>query len=252
VAEVTKSGTLVRRWGSAGQGDGQFRFDIGSIAVGRDGRVYVSDSGNARIQVFSPRGRFLESVGSFGQAEGQFLWPFDVAVDKRGDIYVSDDRAETLTKLAANGAPLWRVGGLHEKNHELQGHEHVQGFDVEGRLVSTNDDQGLVLYLRPNGTVAGGFGSPSSGGRDFLNMTGKGVFPDGACDATVDPQGYIYVTSCQDRTQPGHTTQVFDPSGHLTGVWGKNVLARSPVFINQSTAYGVTYDGNLVELHVDH
>jgi hypothetical protein len=202
--------------------------------------------------VFSPSGRYLESMGSFGHAQGQFLWPFDVAVDRRGNVYVSDDRAQTLTKLTPDGAPLWRVGGGDETTPEFRGHWHFQGFDVQGRLVTTNDDRGLVLYLRPNGTIAGGFGTTSSGGHEFLNITGKGVFPDGACDATVDPQRHIYVTSCQDRTQPHHTTRVFDRSGHLTGLWSKNVLARSPVFTSDSTAYAVTYDGDLVELHVDH
>jgi sugar lactone lactonase YvrE len=250
VAEVSRRGRLVHRWGSVGQGAGQFRFDIGSIAVDPSGRVYVSDSGNSRIQVFSPSGRYLRSVGGFGRATGKFLWPFDVAVDAHGDIYVSDDRAATLTKLAPDGAPLWRVGGLHEKSTDLKGHQHFQGFDARGRLVTTNDDEGLVLYLRANGTVAGGFGSPSSGGHEFLAITGKGVFPDGACDATVDPGGSIYVTSCQDRTEPHHTTRVFDKTGRLTGLWRKDELARSPVFVDNDTAFGVTYDGSLVELSV--
>jgi sugar lactone lactonase YvrE len=252
VAEVTPRGTVVRRWGSEGQRPGQFRFDIGSIAVDRRGRVYVSDTGNARIQVFSPRGRYLESLGSFGHAEGQFLWPFDVAVDQHGDVYVSDDRAQTVTKLAPDGAPLWRVGGGDQAPRAFVGHFHFQDFDAHGRLVTTNDDQGLVRYLRPDGTIDGGFGTPSSGGEEFLNITGKGEFPDGACDATVDPQGLIYVTSCQDRTWPRHSTRVFDTSGRLTGLWSRDPLARSPVFTGESTAYAVTYDGNLVELHVDH
>jgi hypothetical protein len=250
VAEVTRQGTLVHRWGTTGQGPGQFRFDIGSLTVGSDGRVYVSDSGNSRIQVFSPDGRYLRSLGGFGRAAGKFLWPFDVAVDTHGDVYVSDDRAETLTKLAPNGAPLWRMGGLREQATDLQGHEHFQGFDARGRLVTTNDDQGLVLYLRPDGTIAGGFGSPSSGGHEFLAITGKGVFSDGACDATVDQRGHIYVTSCQDRTEPDHTTRVFDETGNLIGLWQKNALARSPVFIDNNTAFGVTYNGSLVKLSV--
>jgi hypothetical protein len=43
---------------------------------------------------------------------------------------------------------------------------------------------------------------------------------------------------------------VLDDSGHVTGVWRRNVLARSPVFVDRHTAFGVTYDGSLVRLAV--
>ena len=45
---------LVRQWGTVGTGDGEFRFPRG-IAVASDGRVYVVDLYNDRIQKFAPR-----------------------------------------------------------------------------------------------------------------------------------------------------------------------------------------------------
>jgi DNA-binding beta-propeller fold protein YncE len=250
VAEVTPDGQVLRRWGAPGSTAGHFRLDVGSVAVDRRGRVYVSDTGNFRVQVFTGTGRFLRSIGRFGHAEGEFLWPFDIAVDDRGAVYVADDRAETLTKLSSVGRPLWRVGGPHERVPLLVGHEHFQGFDAGGRLVTTNDDRGRVLFIAPDGTVDAKYGTFSSGEHESERLSGRGVFPDGACDASVDPQGRVYVTSCQDRTQPGHTTTVLDDSGHVTGVWRRNVLARSPVFVDRHTAFGVTYDGSLVRLAV--
>lgn len=45
--------TFLRKWGSRGTGDGQFRVPHG-VAVDAAGNVYVVDGDNDRIQVFSP------------------------------------------------------------------------------------------------------------------------------------------------------------------------------------------------------
>jgi hypothetical protein len=46
------SGVELRRWGTAGTGDGQFNIPTG-IAITDDGKVVVADSRNSRIQVFN-------------------------------------------------------------------------------------------------------------------------------------------------------------------------------------------------------
>src|SRR5262249_13992587 len=56
VVACTPEGKLLRQWGKAGQGDGEFRFPTG-VAVGPDGSVYLADNGNRRIQKFSPQGK---------------------------------------------------------------------------------------------------------------------------------------------------------------------------------------------------
>ena len=53
----TGDGTFLRKWGSQGTGDGQFRDPIG-IAVDGSGRVYIADRTNHRVQVFSSDGTF--------------------------------------------------------------------------------------------------------------------------------------------------------------------------------------------------
>ena len=46
-----------RAWGRRGTGPGQFRL-VHSVAVDRQGRVYVVDRANQRIQVFTGEGNF--------------------------------------------------------------------------------------------------------------------------------------------------------------------------------------------------
>ena len=54
------------------------------------GRVVVADTFNDRVQVFSPKGELLCILGSRGVKDGEFRYPFGVAVDKDGNIYVAD------------------------------------------------------------------------------------------------------------------------------------------------------------------
>ena len=50
---------------------GQF-FHLESISVDNEGNVYVTDSGNARVQKFTSDGQFLETWGVRGTGNGEF------------------------------------------------------------------------------------------------------------------------------------------------------------------------------------
>lgn len=68
---------------------GQFRSPWG-IEVDGAGDVYVSDTGNQRVQKFDRDGNFITQWGGFGNAEGQFNFPYGLAVDYKGHVFVVD------------------------------------------------------------------------------------------------------------------------------------------------------------------
>ena len=122
VSVISPAGTVLRRRGRPGRGPGEFQFiafdpttptDIhGKIAVGLGGLVYVADSGNSRVQVFTPQGRFIRQFGSFGSGKGQFLHASDLAADKAGNVYVADKQALTVSKFCPAGQVIWQIGGF--------------------------------------------------------------------------------------------------------------------------------------------
>src|SRR5438034_8148821 len=61
IAKVDKSGNWVKSWGEPGDQPGQFNTPH-SIAVDAQGRVYVADRGNRRIQVFDGDGKLLRQI----------------------------------------------------------------------------------------------------------------------------------------------------------------------------------------------
>jgi sugar lactone lactonase YvrE len=249
VTELTATGAVVRRWGGQGTAAGKFRLYSGGLTVGPDGRVYVVDTGNFRIQVFSPTGRFLAEYGGYGQGPGKFVWPSDIVVGTDGTMYVTDDRAATLTALSSSGEQLWRRGQLGEPDPDLIGHEHLGGVTAEGELVTANDDVGKVLYLGPKGRIVDAFSAAEAGGD--LAAPG-GHFPRGACGATLDSQGYVYVSSCEESYQAHHDTAVFDPQHRLVAGWKRGPLADAPVFAPDGEAWAVrSGKGALLELTVN-
>ncbi len=81
-------GTLDRYW-NRGHDIGEFNFPT-YIAVDKDGNIYVVDTLNFRVQIFSPEGRFLHTFGKVGRAPGQFFRPKGIGIDSEGHIYVAD------------------------------------------------------------------------------------------------------------------------------------------------------------------
>ena len=74
-----------------GRAAGQHIFSaISGVAVDRQGRIYASDLQQARIDVFSPTGRRLATIGRKGQGPGEFEGPSGPALAPDGALYVRD------------------------------------------------------------------------------------------------------------------------------------------------------------------
>jgi DNA-binding beta-propeller fold protein YncE len=82
VHKFTPDGRLLFSWGEPGSGPGQFNLPHG-IALDREGRVYVADRENSRVQLFTPEGGY----------EGEWTdvaRPMQVAVDREGHVFVAE------------------------------------------------------------------------------------------------------------------------------------------------------------------
>jgi DNA-binding beta-propeller fold protein YncE len=75
--------------GRRGNNEGEFNFPS-NVAVGPNGRLYVVDTMNGRVQGFDNEGRFILTFGQFGDIPGMFARPKGVAVDSEGHVYVVD------------------------------------------------------------------------------------------------------------------------------------------------------------------
>lgn len=87
------------RFGTAGDGDGQFRSPFG-IAVDKTGAVFVSDALADRVQKFDADGAFVKAWGKRGLEHGEFWRPLGMGIDGRDRLFVVDHgnhRAQMFT-----------------------------------------------------------------------------------------------------------------------------------------------------------
>ncbi|MBM4035534.1 MAG: hypothetical protein FJ291_27650 [Planctomycetes bacterium] len=122
-----------------------------------EGRLYVADSNNHRILVFSTELKLAQTIGSEGREPGQFTRPTDVAFDAQGRIVVADAGNNRVQVLDRAGKPLKAIGepkggegdgqfraptkvATDENGHIIvtdTGNHRLQVFDREGKHVFT-------------------------------------------------------------------------------------------------------------------
>lgn len=103
------TGELAFDIGHRGTESGEFNLPK-DIAIGPDGRLYVVDSSNFRVQVFESDGTYVHTFGSIGVQPGQFSRPKGVDTDPEGNVYVTDAAFGNFQIFNPEGQLLLFVG----------------------------------------------------------------------------------------------------------------------------------------------
>ena len=96
-------------FGRGGTGPGEFNRAEG-ITVGPDDRIYVADSCNHRIQIFTREGRWLASYGRPGSGLGELSYPYDIRVDAAGRQFVCEFGNSRIQIFDAQNRPMEIIG----------------------------------------------------------------------------------------------------------------------------------------------
>jgi DNA-binding beta-propeller fold protein YncE len=100
LVRFSKDGRFIKAWGGGvgSESADPLRFnDPHDIAIDAEGRLYIADRGNQRVQVLDPEGNFITRWTQFGK-------PSAIAVDNKGNIYVADGMSD------AHWNPGWERG----------------------------------------------------------------------------------------------------------------------------------------------
>ncbi len=92
-----------------GIGDRPGEFQRPSGMAWHDGRLYIVDAFNDRIQVFDGHGRFLDILGTQDETS-RLHYPYDIAVGPRHELWVIEYGAGRISRFNLDGGLLGRFG----------------------------------------------------------------------------------------------------------------------------------------------
>ena len=151
-----KDGRKQREFGRRGSGHGEFNVPV-QAAVGPDGKLYVLDAGNFRVQVFDADGGYLRSFGASGDTAGSFARPRGIAVDAASRVYVSDGFFGNFQVFDAAGELLLAIGQQSAED-EPGRYGLIAGLSVDetGRVYVADQLFNKIEVIRPVGTAPAG------------------------------------------------------------------------------------------------
>ncbi|HJO11821.1 MAG: hypothetical protein QGG67_03115 [Gammaproteobacteria bacterium] len=143
-------GSFIKSFGEWGYGDGQFRSPH-SLAMDSQGRLFVADRGNRRIQIFTQDGDHIDTWYQFSRISGLFIDQNDMlyAIDSEsGPNYNPGWRKGLRVGNARTGEVLYYVGP-----HDSERGSGMGGFGSMGEGVTA--DRNGVVYAGEVGPVQG-------------------------------------------------------------------------------------------------
>jgi DNA-binding beta-propeller fold protein YncE len=253
-------------------------------------RSYENRPDGIHVTVCTLNEEYIREFGSYGEEDGQFMWPTAIALDAGGNVYVADEWLNRISIYDKDGNYLRKWGKAGSGNGELN---KPAGLAISGNTMFVTDSGNhRVQKFSLDGQYQGQFGSFGSGPGQFNMPWGIALGPDGMVyvadwrndriqkltpdgewqasfgssgsgvgqfnrpsGVEVDKDGDIYVADRQnDRVQ------VLAPSGRflvaLTGdnqlsKWGKEKLQSNPDMIRQR-ALAVAHDHGAFEKSFSH
>ncbi|HEX2173290.1 MAG TPA: flippase activity-associated protein Agl23 [Dehalococcoidia bacterium] len=178
------------QWGSFGDAQGVLTGNPGqfygprSIVFDKDGNLYVTDTGNKRIQKFTPDGQFLGAFGGGGSEPGKFAEPVGLATDAEGNFYVADTWNKRVQKFDPSFRPVaqWPVPGWASTSVINKPYLAVA---PNGNLYASDPEAKRIFEYGPDGQIKAVIGG--AGGPPLSLPVGVAAAPDGGlwvADAT--------------------------------------------------------------------
>ncbi len=186
----------VQRFNSLGESEGIFETTsdrltpaglYGPRAVAIDGqdRVFVVDTGNKRVLIFSLEGTLLNSFGSGGLGLGNLDEPVGIGVDRDGKVWIADTwnrRVQAFDEIVGSqfeAVTEWLIDGWYSQSIE---NKPYLAISPQGHICVTDPEGGRVLCFTQEGEFQLGF----TGGGMILP---SGIAFDSACRIWVSDAG---------------------------------------------------------------
>ena len=142
ILKYAADGTFIQEWGQIGPRHGEFRTPH-ALAFDSQGRLWVADRGNHRIEIFDQEGNYLDSRYMYGRISGIFITDDDM-------LYAIDSES------SPQNHPNWRNGVRIGHINEDRILAFIPPFERESRLYQGTAGEGVVVDADGNVYAAEG------------------------------------------------------------------------------------------------
>jgi sugar lactone lactonase YvrE len=203
--------------------------ELSGVAVDSGGTVYVADYGAESIRKVTPSGvvSTLAGGGTWGFADGprasaKFAFPWGVAVDPSGTVYVADLENQRIRKVTPSGlvstfagSGTWGFADGPRASAQFTSASGV-AVDASGTVYVADRDNHRIRKVTPSGLVSTLAGSGKPGFSDGSGASAQFDHPNGVA---VDASGMVYVA---DRDN--HRIRKVTPSGVVSTLAGSGAF----------------------------
>jgi len=219
-------------------------FNPSAVAVGPSGNIYVADGGDHTVRMVTAGGVVTTLAGSPGRAgstDGSgsgalFLYPYAVAVDGSGNVYVADSGNQNIREITAGGsvstlAGTVGVAGSTDGTAAAALFNLPQGIavDASGNIYVSDSNNSTIRKIGAGGVVTTLAGSPGqTGSADGLGSSARFNAPVGLA---VDVSGNIYVadfgnSTVRKVTPAGSVSTLAGSAGNAGSIDGQGSAAK--------------------------
>lgn len=182
------------------RGIGGLNKPIG-VAVDREGNVYVTDSAQDRVIVYTQNGEYKHTLNK----KEQFRQPTGIAINNSlGRVYVVDSKKHNVTVMDKNGNVLFEFGKRGGNDGEFNYPSNIY-VDKQGLLYVSDTLNFRIQIFDPDGKFMRKMGS-------IGDTPGNLARPKGVA---IDSDGNIYIVDAAFNN-----VQIFDKEGNLLMFFG--------------------------------
>lgn len=181
-----KQGEWIREWACPRSGRGKVGCRLSkptAIATDASGYVYVVDTENHRILIFTSSGELLSKWVGGGNPMSGFCSPCGIAVDGCGDVYVADTGNDRIRKFSSGGILIRQWGSRGSGAGRFLSPQGV-AVDGEGTVWVTDTFNHRVQQFTAEGVYLGAV-QDERGSGGVHNILPSGI--------ALDRGGNIYV-----------------------------------------------------------
>jgi DNA-binding beta-propeller fold protein YncE len=189
-------------------------FGIPGIVLDGHGNLYLAELDDSLIYKYSVTGKELAHWGGHGSGPGQLIHPDKLALDRDGNIYVTEigggtrfgtDANNRVQKFSAKGESLARWGMYGSAPGQFSNPIGI-AVDHEGNIYVSEEGGNRVQKLSPTGQPLALWGTLGSGPGQFNNVY----------DLALDASGNVYVS----EPFTNFRIQKFSAAGLPLAQWG--------------------------------